>query len=262
MKYNRLALVITLLITRLCMGVDGSERLEPLNNPPSKKAVVGGLALLATGYVNGGALDWSVTSNYSISPDSTMVALNYLVQNLSVVGDANGMVSFTVEGGSNQGVFSATDTGSFTSQIFDNYTTFTGSVIGADGGNTTFSLYGSYLGDPIEGTASAISSGTISGPVAFDDITVSYVAYRSVNVCTFKEIALSTSNFLSSITLSIETTPFYPAHPNNIFRFATTTNLLSSSWTTNSTLHSITGAVTSVTITNNTSSAFYKIINE
>jgi len=133
LSYNNLKIAIILVITRFCIPcyAFGSEN-----------------------------LNWSVNSSYEISPDNTLIALTYLVSNLSLLGDANGMTSFTVEGGSNQGVFYAGDTGSFTSQIFDNYTTYTGDVIGA-GGNNTFSLLALYLGNPIEGTASAMQGNFI-----------------------------------------------------------------------------------------------------
>ena len=229
MKYKMLAIIIALLITRFCIAGDGA------------------------------ALDWSVQSSYEISPENSIISLVYIVQNLSEPGDANGMTSFTVEGGSNQGVVYASDTGNFVSQIFDNYTTYTGSVIGADGGNNTFSLYASYLGDPIEGTCSAISSG-IETPVAFNDITVNYTAYGSTPaVCRFKEISTCHSAAVKTVSLEINITPFshFPT-----FKIATATNLLSSAWTTNSTLHSVTGAVTSITLTNTSDCAFFKVIKQ
>ena len=143
------------------------DSLQPLNNPILKGATIGGLALMSAAYANAAALDWSVTSHYTINND--IITIQYLVTNLSELGDANGMIEFTVQGGSNQGVAYASDTGNFTAQIFDNETTWSGSTIGADGGNNTFYLYAVYLGDPVQGTVSALSSGTGSGPVAFED---------------------------------------------------------------------------------------------
>ena len=188
MKIKMLDKISTSLITRFWnRGKEVGELMETVQSiyetikdsmtlpPIMKKAAVGGLALLATGYASAASVDWSVTSNYTISPDNNFISLNYLVSNLSESGDANGMVSFTVEGGSNQGVLNAFNTGGYTGQIFGDYTTFTGSVTNPDGDNT-FTLFASYLGDPVEGTVSAFSLGDGAGPVAFNDLTVNYTA--------------------------------------------------------------------------------------
>jgi len=124
-----------------------------------------------------------------------------------------------------------------------------------------FTLYASYLGDPIEGTCSAISRG-VTSPVAFNDITVMYTAAGTTpTVCTFKGITTRQSDSIRIIALNINTTPFYAA-AHTTFKIATTTNLLISGWTTNSTLHSVTSAVTTVTLTNSSDRAFFKVIKQ
>jgi len=148
---------------------------------------------------------------------------------------ANGMVSFTVEGGSNQGVFFASDTGSFASQIFGDYTTFTG-LINPDG-NNTFSLYASYLGDPVEGTVSAFSRG-VTSPVAFNDITVEFTAVGhtpppNIRSC-ISEINTAT-NGVSVVGINAEISNFDNYYLTKSFRIASTTNLTTGVWVTNST---------------------------
>ena len=142
------------------------DSLQPLNNPILKGATIGGLALMSAAYANAAALNWSVTSHYDIANYTSAlpgdeIMISYLVTNLSELGDANGMIEFTVQGGSNQGVFYGTNSNSadWTCQIFDNETTWSGSTITAGGGDNTFYLYAVYLGDPVQGTVSAVADG-------------------------------------------------------------------------------------------------------
>ena len=65
----------------------------------------------------------------------------------------------------------------------------------------------------------------------------------------------------NTVVLQVETAPFYPAFTNRTFKIALNTNRLSGAWTTNSTPHSITGAVTTVTLTNAAKSAFFGVVD-
>jgi hypothetical protein len=63
------------------------------------------------------------------------------------------------------------------------------------------------------------------------------------------------------IHLDIETGSFQlPGSTNSTFRIASTTNLVSALWATNTPIYSVTGAVTTVSLTNSSESAFFKIV--
>jgi len=75
---------------------------------------------------------------------------------------------------------------------------------------------------------------------------------------------LSSTNQSTSISLDIEPSSYsYPGSTNIRFRIAVTTNLAdNSSWITNAPVYNVTGAVTRVTVTNSSPSAFLKVIKQ
>ena len=210
-------------------------------------------------------LDWSVTLTYHIGDfDQNRAGMEILiiydVTNNSPEGDANALTRFSAQGGSNQGVYLAFDqTGTFNYDVFGDNIVWNGGAVGADGGNNRFYLYASYLGDPVQGTVSATSRG-IETPEHFGNLSAWTVIGNppSPSVLSLQSI-VQPSSLVSR--LGVHTSNFFaPAAPS--FRIASTTNLTTGVWTTNSTLHSVTGAVTTVTVTNTSDRAFFKIVEE
>jgi len=117
---------------------------------------------------------------------------------------------------------------------------------------------------PDEISLSAMANGTIT-PVAFNDITVDYTAVGQTsppNIRTCISKIDTATNGVSAVSLDAELTNFTTSYLTKSFRIATATNLTSGAWVTNSIFHSITGAVTTVIVTNGSDRAFFKIISD
>lgn len=115
----------------------------------------------------------------------------------------------------------------------------------------------------VDSEITVIPSGYESGEPGYTPYIISAkwpgpVTYYRLGSIAFSEAVLT--NSLKAVSLNVETTNYISNHRFCSFRIASTTDILSGLWTTNSTLHSITGAVTRVSVTNSADCVFFKVV--
>jgi len=119
-------------------------------------------AAFAPQQANSALIDWDVSAtpvvaDWDAGNLGDELRVTYLVYNTSSLGDANNLIQFSVNAGSNHGVYNATAPSGWTASIFDDSTSFSGSYIPPKS-DDIFRIF-SYHTQTTPGIASAIAGG-------------------------------------------------------------------------------------------------------
>ena len=209
-------------------------------------------------------LDWNVNSTYSIGNyDADTInpgnesRFTHAVYNLAEDISENNLVQYKVDMGSNQGVFYAnSQDDKWLATIYDNYTIFTGNgeYISPNRDNT-FYTYSSETENIGMGDVSAFAVGDGSGNIDFADGKQAWMAIPEPGTIMFASIS-----FFSGIHLEVTVADYDELDIGRTFHVASCTNLASGAWTTNAPTYTITNEVSSVSITNNDTTCFFRLI--
>jgi hypothetical protein len=104
--------------------------------------------------------------------------------------------------------------------------------------------------------ANGIDARLTDGGHVYDDSN-SWVAINTPISIFSLELQNSITN---TIDISVTTEDYYVSDIGRTFQIAICTNLVDASWTTNTTIHTITNEFTSVSITNNSDTCFFKLV--
>jgi hypothetical protein len=103
--------------------------------------------------------------------------------------------------------------------------------------------------------ANGINAETTNGFYKHADSN-SWIAFHTPQPMKLNAIDLA----MARIILNVTTEDYYVSDIGRTFQIVTCTNLVTVSWTTNSTLHTITNEFTSVSMTNNSDCCFFKLV--
>ena len=103
--------------------------------------------------------------------------------------------------------------------------------------------------------ADGINARTTGGAHAYADSN-NWIAFHLPQPMKLNAIDLA----MARIILNVTTEDYYVSDIGRTFQIVTCTNLIDASWTTNSTLYTITNELTSVSMTNNSDSCFFKLV--
>ena len=107
------------------------------------------------------------------------------------------------------------------------------------------------------GIANGINATTTGGAHAYDDSN-NWIAIPEPG--TLSLFALGMGTLYARITLDVTTEDYNESDIGRTFQVATCTNLVDASWTTNAFSYSITNQITSVVLTNNSDTCFFKLV--